>query len=432
MCYNYLRIDPLPPLPASCYPISSEEVFTVAAVSSKVIEFPQREKKESSARRTRRKDGLYHVELRYKDASGVSKKKSFYGKSQKEANDKKKAFQRELEIGLKADDKTGFGAYADHWMATYKADLRPGTKTTYQHDIDLMKAAFGEKKLKEITLSDVQAWLNTRSGLSASAIKKSAMTARALFESARQDRLILFNPCDQLSVPKGPEGTHRALTDEERVFITTHCQDHRFYYAAMIMLYAGLRRGEVMALRYDRAIDLKALEIHVRESAHISEKGTDYFIDSPKSAASVRTVPILPPLDTILAGAPKEGLVLRSAAGKPMTESAFSRCLESYQIHLEQELNGTSKRWATSEQLAAWRSFPVRCHDLRHTFCTMLYDSGEVDVKTAQLWMGHADVMVTMRIYTHLSQSRQDKAIQSAREHFGKLANVGKSVGKPE
>ena len=150
MCYNYLRIAPLPPLPAPCYPIPSKEVFTVAAVSSKVIEFPQREKKESSARRTRRKDGLYHVELRYKDASGVSKKKSFYGKSQKEANDKKKAFQRELEIGLKADDKTGFGAYADHWMATYKADLRPGTKATYQHDVDLMKAAFGEKKLKEI------------------------------------------------------------------------------------------------------------------------------------------------------------------------------------------------------------------------------------------------------------------------------------------
>lgn len=402
----------------------------MAAVSSKIIAFPQPEKKESSARRTRRKDGLFQVELRYKDSNGVAKKKSFYGKSQAEANAKKKAFEQELAVGLKADDKTGFSAYADHWLKTYKSDLRPGTKATYEHDVKLMKEAFGEKKLKEISLSDVQAWLNTRSGLSASAIKKSAMTARALFESARQDRLILFNPCDQLSIPKGPEGTHRALTDEERVFITTHCQDHRFYYAAMIMLYAGLRRGEVMALRYDRDIDLDALEIHVRESAHISEKGTDYFIDSPKSAASVRTVPILPPLDTILASAPKEGLVLRSAAGKPMTESAFSRCLESYQINLEQELNGTSRRWATPEQLAAWRSFPIRCHDLRHTFCTMLYDSGEVDVKTAQLWMGHADVMVTMRIYTHLSQARQDKAIQSARAHFASLATVGNSVGK--
>ena len=151
----------------------------MAAVSSKVIEFPQREKKESSPRRVRRQDGLFQVELRYKDQNGVSRRKSFYGKTQAEASAKKKAFERELSVGLKADDKTGFSAYADHWIATYKADLRPGTRATYQHDVDLMKAAFGGKKLKEITLSDVQAWINTRSGLSASAIKKSAMTARA-------------------------------------------------------------------------------------------------------------------------------------------------------------------------------------------------------------------------------------------------------------
>ena len=155
----------------------------MAAVSSKIIAFPQPEKKESSARRTRRKDGLFQVELRYKDPNGVAKKKSFYGKSQAEANAKKKAFEQELAVGLKADDKTLFSAYADHWLKTYKSDLRPGTKATYEHDVKLMKEAFGGKKLKEISLSDVQAWLNTRSGLSASAIKKSAMTARARWRS---------------------------------------------------------------------------------------------------------------------------------------------------------------------------------------------------------------------------------------------------------
>ena len=400
------------------------------AAAGKIVSFPQQpDKKESGQRRARRKDGLYQVELRYKAADGTAKKKSFYGKTQAEANAKKRAFERDLEAGLKADDKTAFAAYADHWLATYKADLRPATKATYQHDVDLMKDFFKGKKLREIMLSDVQAWINTRSGLSASAIKKSAMTARALFEAARQDRLILFNPCDRLAVPSGTAGTHRALTPEERAFLTSHCQDHRFYFAAMLMLYAGLRRGEVMALRYDRDVDLDRLEIHIRESAHIDEHGTGYFVDSPKSEASVRTVPILPPLDTILASAPKKGLVLTSADGKFMTESAFSRCLESYRVNLEQELNGTSRRWATPEQLARWKTFPLKCHDLRHTFCTMLYDA-DVDVKTAQLWMGHADVMVTMRIYTHLSEGRKEKAVAAAREHFGKMASVGNPVGK--
>lgn len=394
---------------------------------AKVIQFPQRpgpqEKPESKERYARRKDGLFQVELSYKDELGRQKRKVFYGKTQGEAKKKRADFQRDLEAGLKPDDRTAFSAYADHWLKTYKADVKPGTRATYRHDVDLMKDFFGDKKLREITGSDVQAWINTRCGLSASAIHKSAMTARAVFEAARQDRLILFNPCDKLTPPSGSSGTHRALEPWERDFLTHHCQDHRFYFAAMLMLYAGLRRGEVMALRYDRDVDLPQQLIHVREAAHIAEKGTDYFIDGPKSAASVRDIPIFPPLDSILAKAPKSGLVLLSAAGKPMTESAFSRCLESYHVQLDQALNGVSRRWASEEQLAAWRHLDFRCHDLRHTFCTLLYEAN-VDPKTAQAWMGHADIMVTMRIYTHLSQARQGASVAAARAHFAAIAST--------
>ena len=390
--------------------------------TAKVIQFPQQPAADPAGRqrRTRRKDGLFQIEATWKDEQG-SHRKVFYGKTQAEAAAKKKAFERDLEAGLKAGDKTEFAAYADHWIKTYKAGVVPSTRAAYQHDVDLMKAAFKGKKLREITASDVQAFLNSRSGLSASAIKKSAMTARAIFEAARRDRMILFNPCDHLSPPSGPAGTHRALTPEERAFLTHHCQDHRFYFAAMLMLYAGLRRGEAMALRYDRDVDLAAGVIHVREAAHIAENGTDFFVDGPKSAASVRDIPILPPLDAILAKAPREGLVLRSASGQPMTESAFSRCLESYQVQLDQQLNGVSRRWATKEQLAAWRHLSFRCHDLRHTFCTLLYEAG-VDVKSAQRWMGHADIMVTMRIYTHLSQTMQSASVDAARAHFARIS----------
>ena len=398
------------------------------ATAAKVIQFPQQEKKEPGKRRSRRADGLFQVELRYKDQSGVAKKKSFYGKTQAEAQNKKKAFERDLAAGLKADDKTAFGVYADHWLQTYKTGLKPGTLATYRHDVDLLKSAFAGKQLREIMPSDVQAWINTRAGLSASAIKKSVMTARSIFEAARHDRLILFNPCENIEPPDGTSGTHRALEPEERLFITTHCTDHRFYYAAMLMLYAGLRRGEAMAMRFDRDIDLDAQEIRVTEAAHISENGTDFFLDAPKSAASVRTIPILPPLDAILAAAPKSGLVLPSAKGEMCTESAFSRCFESYITNLEQELNGTSRRWATEEQLKHWKTFPLRCHDLRHTFASLCYDA-DIDPKTTQLWMGHADIMVTLRIYTHLSQQKQAQATDTARQKFAQFASVGKHVG---
>lgn len=53
--------------------------------------------------------------------------------------------------------------------------------------------------------------------------------------------------------------------------------------------------------------------------------------------------------------------------------------------------------------------FRFQPHDLRHTFATALYDAG-VDVKSAQYYLGHADIRVTMDLYTHLSEEREKKS----------------------
>ena len=87
------------------------------AAVSKVIQFPQKEKKEPGKRHTPRADGLFQVELRYKDQNGVSKKKSFYGKSHAEAKKKRKDFERDLEAGLSPDaSKITLKAYGDSWL----------------------------------------------------------------------------------------------------------------------------------------------------------------------------------------------------------------------------------------------------------------------------------------------------------------------------
>ena len=64
--------------------------------------------------------------------------------------------------------------------------------------------------------------------------------------------------------------------------------------------------------------------------------------------------------------------------------------------------------------------FSFRTHDLRHTFCTMLYNSG-VDVKTAAYLMGHADIRVTMAIYTHLSNEKRDESQALMLSYFDQL-----------
>ena len=65
-------------------------------------------------------------------------------------------------------------------------------------------------------------------------------------------------------------------------------------------------------------------------------------------------------------------------------------------------------------------------YQLRHTYCSSLYDAG-VDVKTAQKLMGHADIIVTMRIYTHLSKEKELENHEKAMEYFDAMIEKSNS-----
>lgn len=96
-------------------------------------------------------------------------------------------------------------------------------------------------------------------------------------------------------LPKGKDGTHRALTKAETdVIIKVAKAGHRFGLAAMLMLYAGLRRGEVAAFNVDTDVDLVAGTLTVSRSiGYVVNQGEER---DPKSAAGSRTIPIMPPL----------------------------------------------------------------------------------------------------------------------------------------
>ena len=69
---------------------------------------------------------------------------------------------------------------------------------------------------------------------------------------------------------------------------------------------------------------------------------------------------------------------------------------------------------------------PFTAHQLRHSYATMLYDA-DVDVKTAQKLLGHADFGVTMKIYTHLSAEKETAGIEKLNEHLDQL--LGSTIG---
>lgn len=334
------------------------------------------------------------------------------GQTQSEAYAKRDAYKKQVEAGIRAEASGApLPEYAGGWLRTYKSGVSDNTYNDYARMIESFVKVIGEKPLKSIVPSDVQQAYNAIAGKSRSYVSKYTQLVKGLFTAAVADRLILTNPCLLAKAPKSAAGTHRALEEWERDVILK--SNHRFKPAVMCMLYAGLRRGEALAINIDRDVDFDAMTITVREAVRF-EYGHPVLAD-PKTEAGARTVPLLDILANELSGL--HGLVAPSSAGVLMTKTAFRRAWESYRQQLS---------------VLAGIEVSIQAHDLRHSYCTMLYDSG-IDLKTAQKWMGHADQTMTMRIYTHLTAEREEASARQLRSKVNeKLRSMQNGMQKSE
>ena len=109
--------------------------------------------------------------------------------------------------------------------------------------------------MKDISATDIQKLYNTLNGYSQSYINKFTSTIRSIFRAALQDGIIIRSPAELAQAPKGESGGHRALELWEQDLVEDTFMNHDFGPAAMVMLYAGLRRGEVLYLDVDRDVD---------------------------------------------------------------------------------------------------------------------------------------------------------------------------------
>ena len=331
----------------------------------------------------RRADGRYAC--KYKD-------KWFYGATQQEALNAREAYKRMLESGFKVESgHVTVSTYATGWLPIHKVGIRPNTYNAYAHYLDVLCSVIGDRLVKDVTPTEIKAVYGEYLGKSDSTIKKAASLYKSLFDSAIADGLCHINPCksDRAKPHKGTRGTHRAITQEERYLI--HSVDHRMRPAAMAMLYAGLRRGEAMALTIDKDVDFKAKKICIHSAVHFV--GNRPVVEErTKTDAGRRTIPLFTPLAECLKN--EKGYALCTASGELCTETAYQRGWEAY-------LNALSR--------AAGHPVNIRAHDLRHSFCTMLRDSG-VDLKIAIKWMGHADEKMILQIYDHITTEREEKA----------------------
>lgn len=319
--------------------------------------------------------------------------------------------------------------YAIPWLkrAYPKGSIKDSTYTGLAIHLQHLIDQIGNKLISEVIPSDIkQVYASQYAGRSNTYIRSAKQLFCALFDSAQADRLIQFNPArDKSAKPHtGKKTKERKLSKQERIWIETLCTDHRAWPAVMCMLYAGLRPQECKALIIERDIDFINDTITVRQTVHIN--GTKYaFTDEMKTEWSYRQVPLFKPLKQALKG--KQGYLITSAHGEPVTIQTWKTAWESYVFSMETAINGIQKRWygRTKEQqekkkagtLAPWIEFDIVPYTLRHAFCAFCRDNG-VDINTCRKWLGHADAKMILKVYDSVSDDREETERQKIEKQW--------------
>ena len=276
--------------------------------------------------------------------------------------------------------------------------------------------AFGSRPIREIARGDVRAWWHglhdkRRKGgrLSDRNANKLLAELRAIFNWAAEEYGLAENPANGIR-------KHRELTSERPSFYSveeveklvraaTSEQDALIF---RIAAFAGLRRGELVSLRW-RQIDFARALVHVVESVSAGQ-------DARVKDGEGRTVPLVPQLQQQLAAwrspaASDEDLVfLGTLPGRKLDGDALS------------------SRYREARDRAGLP--PLRFHDLRHTFGSLAVDGGASLVQV-QAWMGHSEIKTTMR-YLHSKSRAEDAELLARAFTVGAVEQLEQAIGGVE
>lgn len=325
---------------------------------------------------------------------GKRRKRRKYFKLKKDAHKQVQDWTREEQRNV---ERQTVGDFLTDWLeSTVRRTLRPKTYSSYEGVVRVhLVPTLGHIQLEKLTAQHITrlvASLQDTGAYSNRTIEYIISVLQRALNKAVAWRLIRDNPAQHVDTPRPDKRMHIILDQDQRRRFLATLEGHRLKPLYLLALHLGLRRGELVALRW-ADINLHSTPPTLR-------------VTRGKTTAAARTIPLSPMLvealedhwdwlqdERAVAGmAWKEhGLVFPSARGTPLVPRNLYR-------HFQQTLERAD--------LA-----PMPFHDLRHTCASLLAESG-VHPAVAKDILGHERISTTMDIYTHAGQDDMRKAIE--------------------
>jgi len=275
-------------------------------------------------------------------------------------------------------------------------DWSPATRRDYRYALDAhLLPAFGDAQLSKLTPGWIEAWRADemlRGRLPRRTAQKMLTMLHGIFEHARKAYGLQLNPAADVDQIKHTYTSAIDFYSPDEVWALVRAADSEQDAAIFLTAaFAGLRRGELVALRI-RDVDFPKRVLRVEGSYGLG------VLKAPKSG-KVRSVPMADEVAKALARL----LVERGDPGPD--ELVFPGARSEYL-----DASALRRRYARAQKTGGLRA--LRFHDLRHTFGSLAID--RASLVQVQAWMGHADIKTTMRYLHHKSHAAEAELLDGA------------------
>lgn len=304
----------------------------------------------------------------------------------------------------------------EHWLPDHVHDGRHklSTISEYEYNADHLIGYFGSMRINAIRAEDIKRFINklqrekSEDGtkyLSDSTKFQRFKALRNILRYAYQMDYLTANPLDKIPSSQLPHKPHPKLREgkdfmnKEQVRQYIQClNEEPLFYRAMVnlMIFTGLRRGEVVGLQWgDIDLEQKTLQV-VRNVIRDTKSGTGIYIGTPKTEDGARTIALSSYLVGLLKSW-KDEQVTRRGVLLP-TAYVFSNAEDPYWPLYPTTVTAWVHDFEVRHELPK-----VSPHDLRHTAATLALQSG-ANLKTVQDMLGHADFKTTATYYTGITE----------------------------
>jgi len=390
---------------------------------------PKERKKRKGKPRAHGTGGLFYREDRKEwvaqIALGNGKIKQVYRKKQEDAAEILNQMLYEYRRGTLVTEKDQtVKQHFEHWLEVHKSKVRLSTYLQYcRHVKKHILPMLGHLSLQRLAARDIDTLYARKleEGLSPSSIGDIHMIIHMALKQAVRWQLVARNVSDDVTPPRETRPNRRqALTPQQAQQLLEAARGHRLEAMITLALATGMRRGELLALRW-QDIDFQQKCLYVRRS--VSRLPGEYRETDPKTASGKRRI-TLPQF--VIEALQRHGIRQVEAklkAGPAWEEHDLVFC------NISGRFLNTQSLFVLFSSLLQKAGLPhMRFHDLRHSAATILLSMG-VPAKVVQELLGHSHISMTLNVYGHVLPSMQQEAMDKLNDWFSQQDDQGSKQG---